>query len=340
MNVGIIGAGRWAEVHKQALEDVGASLEAVLVSSQTSKQRVEDEWKVRATTDMQTFLNEDTEVVIVVSPNYLHAEHAVAALNAGKHVLVEKPMATTLSDCEAMLAAAERADKVLAVGLEMRVFTLFERVKHLLDADRIGKPLHLKLDLWRRPYRTGAGGWKQDPTKLGSAILEEPVHYLDLARWYLSATSGEPVALQAWANSRAGREYLSENLDIRLEYADKMRALITRSIAAFEHRVNLQIVGETGSLRAEWAGALDLDEHPTANLWLHTSGDRDAPAERLEVEQKTGHAFDVQRQTAAFLEAIRNGTFPPATGADGFASVALSLAVERSLEEGSSVVNL
>ena len=317
MKVGIVGAGRWAEVHKRALAEVGANLEAVLVSSETSKQRVEDEWNVRATTDMQTFLNEDIAAVIVVSPNYLHAEHSVAALNVGKHVLVEKPMATKLEDGEAMLAAAERAGKVLAVGLEMRVFTLFERVKQLLDADAIGKPVHLALDLWRRPYRAGAGGWKQDPAKLGSAILEEPVHYLDLARWYLLETSGEPVALQAWANSRAGREYLNENLDVRLEYADKTRALVTRSIAAFEHRVTLQIVGETGSLRAEWAGTMDLDEQPTAALWLHTSGDRDAPAERIDVTQKTGHAFDVPRQTSAFLDAVREGARPPATGLDG-----------------------
>ena len=340
MKVGIIGAGRWAEVHKRALAEVGASLEAVLVSSETSKRRVEEEWQVRATTDMQTFLNADTEAVIVVSPNYLHAEHATAALNAGKHVLVEKPMATTLADCELMLMAAERAGKVLAVGLEMRVFILFEKVKYLLDTNAIGKPVHLALDLWRRPYRTGAGGWKTDPKKLGSAILEEPVHYLDLTRWYLLGTSGEPVRVQAWANSRAGRESMNENLNIRLEYVDGVQALVTRSIAAFEHRVGLQIVGETGSLRAEWSGAMDLDEHPTANLWLHTSGDRDAPAERTEVEQQTGHAFDVPRQTAAFLNAVQNGTRPPATGLDGLASVVLSLAVERSLQADSSPVDL
>ena len=337
MKVGMIGAGRWAEVHKQALEDAGADLESVLVSSESSRKRVENEWNLRATTNMQKFLGYGSEAVIVVSPNYLHGKHATAALNAGKHVLVEKPMATTLEDCDRMLEAAKRADKVLAVGLEMRVFTLFERVKALIDAGEIGKPIHLKLDLWRRPYRTGAGGWKTDPEKLGSSILEEPIHYLDLARWYLLETSGEPASLQAWANSRGGLEYLNENLDVRLGYADGTQALVTRSIAAFEHKVTLQVVGEQGSLRAEWSGEMDLDGNPSAKLWLHNSGDRDEPAERVEVEQKTGHAFDVPRQTKAFLEAIREGTRPPATGEDGRASVALCLAVERALEKGSSV---
>jgi len=334
MKVGMIGAGHWAEVHRKALEEVGASLDTVLVSSDASRKRVEEAWGVRATTDMQAFLSNSSEAVIVVSPNYLHAEHSVAALNAGKHVLVEKPMATSLEDCDRMLTAAKRANKVLAVGLEMRVFSLFEHVKTVLDSGEIGKPIHLKLDLWRRPYRAGAGGWKTDPAKLGSSILEEPIHYLDLARWYLFDSSGEPASVQAWANSRPERDYLNENLDVRLTYSDGTQALITRSIAAFEHAIHLNIVGEQGSLRASWSGKMDLDENPNAQLLVHRGRDRDALAERIPVEQKTGHAFDVPRQTAAFLNAIRSGACPPATGDDGRASVALCLAVEQSLVSG------
>ena len=90
---------------------MGATLKGVAVSSPASKERVEAEWGVPATTDLDAFLGWDTEAVIVVSPNYLHAEHAVAALNAGKHVLVEKPMATTLEDCDRMLAAAARVEQ-------------------------------------------------------------------------------------------------------------------------------------------------------------------------------------------------------------------------------------
>ena len=337
MKVALIGAGRWAEVHKQALADLGSQVSGVLVASEASRERVEEAWQLPVTTDLATFFGYDSDAVIVVSPNYLHAEHTVASLEADKHVLVEKPMATSLPECDRMLAAAERAGKVLAIGLEMRVFTLFKHVKQVLGRGDIGKPLHLKLDLWRRPYRSGAGGWKTDPEKLGSSILEEPIHYLDLARWYLLPTSGEPARLQAWANSRSGHDYLNENLDVRLEYTDGTQALVTRSIAAFEHSVDVKIVGETGSLRALWSGKMDLDVQPAAELWLHKKGGRDTPAERLEVEPQTGHAFDVPRQTAAFLEAIRTGSRPPATGEDGRASVALCLAVERSLHDKGEV---
>ena len=233
---------------------------------------------MRATTDPRAFLGYGSEAVIVASPNHLHAAHTTLCLDAGKHVLVEKPMALTVEDCDRMISAASRSGKLLAVGLEMRVFTLFEKVKELLDGGEIGRPLHLRLDLWRRPYRAGAGGW--------------------------------------------------QTLDVRLSFGGA-EALLTRSIAAYGHTVTLQLVGETGSLRAEWRGAQDLDPEPAQHLWLH-GGDRDAPPEELAVPVG-GHAFDLPRQTRAFVDALRRGGPPPASGEDGRASVALCLAVEAAL---------
>ncbi len=157
--------------------------------------------------------------------------------------------------------------------------------------------------------------------------MEEPIHYLDLACWYL----GEPTALQAWANSRPGREELWENLDVRLEFEGGASALVTRSIAAFEHHVALELVAEEGALRASWDGMMDVDLEPSVALTLHS----ERGTRVVEVPQQTGHAFDVPRQTAAFLEAIAGRAQPAATGQDGRAAVALCLAVEDSLRAGS-----
>lgn len=339
MKFGLVGAGRWAEVHRAALKTLGAELTAVLVSSDSSAKRVEEEWGVHASSDLAEFLKADTEAIIVASPNYLHAQHAVAALDAGRHVLVEKPLAISLAGCDDILAAAERSGKVAAVGLEMRVFTLFAKVKELVSSGAIGAPLHLKLDLWRRPYRGGAGGWKGDPSKLGSSILEEPVHYLDLARWYLAEFVGEPTTLQAWANSRGGVGNGSadawENLDILLELPNA-RAWVTRSIAAYGHHIYLELVGENGSLRASWEGREDMDREPHQQLWLHRGANRDAYAEEVSVPLG-GHAFDLAKQTAAFMQSIDTGEVPAASAADGRASVALCLAAEQSLRTGGAV---
>lgn len=334
--VGLIGGGRWGEVQRRALLSAGATLAAGLVASEESSRRLQREWAVPVHKDLEEFLACDMEAVVIASPNHLHAPHSLAALSSGRHVLVEKPMAISVEDCEAMIAAAARAGLVLAVGHEMRHFTLFEEVRRLLQSGVLGQPLHLKLDLWRRPYRKGASGWKTDPKKIGSTILEEPIHYLDLARWWL----GEPVELQAWATSRAGGGNSWDNLDIRLEHRSRARSWVTRSIAAFGHRVTVMLVGQQGSLRASWSGALDMDEHPQVELVFESDG----AVEPLPVPAQTGHAFELHRQTAAFLAALERplglASSGLATGDDGLAAVALCLAAQRSLEGRSSVVEL
>ncbi len=334
VRVGLIGAGRWAAAHRTTLHRAGATLVAVATGSEAGAARVRTDWGVPTTTDLDELLAMDVEAVIVASPNDLHAEQARRALAAGKHVLVEKPMALTVADADALVAAARATDRVVAVGHAMRVFELFERVKALLDAGRLGEPLHLGLDLWRRPHRAGAGGWKADPERLGSTILEEPVHYLDLARWYL----GDPTEVLAWASSRPGRAALHENLDVRLRFAPAADggdrwARVTRSIAAAGHRIDLTLVGAEAALRAHWAGAMDVDPHPDVRLVLHHAG----VDEVQDVPAATGHAHDLVRQTEAFVRAVREGTPVPATAADGRAAVALCLAVEASLSSGAPV---
>jgi myo-inositol 2-dehydrogenase/D-chiro-inositol 1-dehydrogenase len=287
---------------------------------------------VPAVTDLGEFLELPSDAVIVASPNYLHAQHALAAIAAGRHVLIEKPMALSGQECAAILTAGREAGRVVAVGHEMRVFGLFAEVQRMIRAGEVGEPLHLKLDLWRRPYRAGAGGWKADPAKIGSTILEEPIHYLDLARWYL----GPVAAVQAWANSRPGREGAWENLEIRLEHQGERRSWVTRSIAAFGHQVTLMLVGEEGALRASWRGKMDMDPEPVVSLTRHDA----RGTESVAVSRETGHAFDVPRQTRAFLAAVEGRGEPAAGGEDGCAAVELCLAARRSLEAGSTPIDL
>lgn len=330
--VGLIGGGRWGAVHRNALRQLGAELTAVLVASEASAERLRKEWAVPVETSLESFLEHGGEAVVVASPNYLHAEHSLAALEAGRHVLIEKPMALSGADCRRVLETGREAGRVVAVGHEMRVFTLFEQVRRLIVTGEIGAPVNLKLDLWRRPYRSGAGGWKADPRKIGSTILEEPIHYLDLARWYL----GPVTELQAWANSRPGREGLWENLETRLEHESGARSWVTRSIAAYGHQVTLMVVGEEGALRASWRGKMDMDPEPVVSLSRHNA----SGTENIAITRETGHAFDVPRQTRAFLEAVEGRGEPAAGGEDGCAAVELCLAVQESLEAGSAVVRL
>jgi myo-inositol 2-dehydrogenase / D-chiro-inositol 1-dehydrogenase len=330
LGVALVGAGRWAQMHQAALPRGGGRLVAVATGSAASSARVQQEWGVPATPRLEELLAwPGVEAVVIASPNDLHADQALAALRAGKHVLVEKPLALDVAAARRVADAAKHTGLVLAVGLEMRGFRLFEGVKRLLDDDTLGRPIHLALDLFRRPYRAGSGGWKQDPARLGPVVLEEAIHYLDLAGWYL----GPIASLEAWAVSRPGREQLREQLDVRLVSADGAVALVTRSIAAGGHAVDLRLVGARAALRASWRGRMDTDPRPAVRLELH-----DADGTRhLPIAAATGHAHDLWRQTAAFVAAVRGGGAPLASGEDGVASVALSLGVERSLAAGGPI---
>ena len=333
--VGLIGAGRWGAAQRDAFAQAGAPPERVLVSRPESAERVRATWGVEADTDLERFLAAPLDAVVIASPNHLHARQAIAALERGLHVLVEKPLATRLDEAEAVVAAARDRGLVLAVGHEIRTFAWAETAGGLIADGTLGTVRHLDLALWRRPYRVGSGGWKADPAKVGSSILEEPIHYLDLARWWL----GDPAELQAFATSRACHEASWENVDVRLFFAAG-QATVRRSIAAWGHRVDLTIVGDLGSFRAEWEGAMDADPDPRQQAWLHVGDDRDAPAAPVALRSPSGHAHDLPRQAHAFLDAVRGHGEAPASGDDGLAAVRLCLEVERSLRAGGRRIDL
>lgn len=332
LRVGLIGAGRWAAAHRDTLAAAGAQLVAVLSGSPVSAARVRENWRVRAFTDLDAFLASGLEAVIIASPNDLHAPQALRALAAGHHLLVEKPLALNLADADALVAAAAACGKVVAVGHLMRGFDLFVRMQACLASGCLGEPLQLTLALWRRPYRAGANGWKEDLARLGSTVLEEPIHYLDLARWLL----GEPSEVLAWSSSRRIDPPGHENLDVRMRFPGSNApcwGLVSRSIAAAGYRLEVRLVGREAALRGHWHGRFDSDPTPQVELVLHHAGGD----ELQPVAQASGHAHDLVRQTRAFVRAIREGVPPLASVADGRAAVALSLAVERSLQTGAPV---
>ena len=128
----------------------------------------------------------DIEVVDIVVPSYLHHEIASAALAAGKHLLLEKPMALSLRECDDLIALARKHNRIFAVGHELRLSSLWGKAKELIASGFIGEPKYALIELSRRPYRLGSENWRYDISRVGSWILEEPIHFFDLARWYLS----------------------------------------------------------------------------------------------------------------------------------------------------------
>src|SRR4051794_38238117 len=162
---GLIGYGAWGSHHARAVAAVpAAELAAVAAHSAESCAKAKaDHPSARVYADYRELLaKEELDVVDVVLPSHLH--HAVAAdvLKSGRHLLLEKPMALSLEQCDDLLRLAAERNRILAIGHELRLSSLWGRVKELIDGGAIGEPLYALIELWRRPYRLGSGGWRYD----------------------------------------------------------------------------------------------------------------------------------------------------------------------------------
>src|SRR5262249_14383874 len=206
MRFGLIGYGLWGRHHANAIAKApGAELAAIACASETTP-------AVAARRDFShlpvligyehLLARPDIDAVVISVPNHLHAEMGVAALAAGKDVLLEKPMATTLEDCHRLIAATRTSGRALSIGHQLRASAQYGRVKELIDAGEIGAPRYLSFSLFRFPFRSGSGGWRYDATRVGSWILEEPVHFFDFTMWYF-ASVGDPLSVQAIGTPRA-----------------------------------------------------------------------------------------------------------------------------------------
>jgi predicted dehydrogenase len=137
-----------------------------------------------ATAEYRAALDDpDVQGVILTVPYALHAPLAVQALAAGKHVMVEKPIARTLTDADALIAAAEAAGRVLFVAHVLRFKPALRRVKRLLDAGTLGVPVFARYHHEHRPDQRERG-WLAAP-EAGGVFVTGAVHHADLLRWWL-----------------------------------------------------------------------------------------------------------------------------------------------------------
>jgi myo-inositol 2-dehydrogenase/D-chiro-inositol 1-dehydrogenase len=333
---GLIGFGAWGRFHADAISKTGgAALRAIAVLSDASQRAARDAFPTAEVyADYGAlFARPDIEIVDVVVPSYLHHEIASAALAAGKHLLLEKPMALSLRECDELIALARKQDRIFAVGHELRLSSLWGKAKELIASGFIGEPKYALIELPRRPYRLGSENWRYDIKRVGSWILEEPIHFFDLARWYLSSL-GDPQTVYATANSRqAGHEELKDNFTAIVHFPRGAYAVISQTLAAFEHHQTVKVTGTNGALWASWSGAMDRTVHPTFSLRAF-DGEQ---VQQIQVDKVTGEVFELEDQTAMLVRAVRQGGELSCSAADGRWSVAMCLAAQESVESGRPV---
>jgi predicted dehydrogenase len=196
MKVGILGAGGMGATvigHLQNCPEVKS-----IVAMDKCEDRVKElreRFHVEATTEIKDILCDPAvRCVFVTSSNDAHAELTIAALNADKAVLCEKPMATTLADAKVMVECAESVDGFLQIGFELRYSYLYTKVKEWIDAGLLGEVVNTQCTYI-------ASAWNKNTWRArgegGSMFGEKLSHYVDLPRWWIGSDVTEIYAASA-----------------------------------------------------------------------------------------------------------------------------------------------
>lgn len=262
---------------------------------------------------------DDIDLVIVATPTYLHAGHAIAAARAGKHVFCEKPLARTLADAEAMVRACDEAGVTLSVGHVVRFFPEYRQAKELLDAGTLGRPAIVTMT--RGNFAVGtARGWYLDEEKSGGVVLDLMLHDLDTVRWWF----GEPSRVYAKRfKGNAGLEYALATI----RYDDRPIVQVEASWA--EHagfRTGFELRGDRGMLVH--------DSRSASPIALQSPS---GPAGPAMMATPTLHETPYFRQLRDLFARIARGDPPLVDGREGLRSLALGLAVIRSADSGEVV---
>jgi predicted dehydrogenase len=325
MRVGIIGAGSMGHAHARGWLAAGANLVGVAARTATSAASLAEPNHLEVFASNAALI-EAVDIVDICAPTDLHKDLVLAAAAAGKHVLCEKPLALTVADAEAMIAACERAGVRLFVGMVVRFFPQYRAAQRALAAGRVGELGVLRLK--RVAYQpTGDEGWFGDEARSGGLLLDLMIHDFDAARWF----GGEVV--RVYARSVRGR-----SPDAPGDYALATLRFASGAMALIEggwvyppgvFRTAFDLSGGAGAL--EWSS----DAGDPVRTFLH-GGDASAAA-RVGIPSSGRAADPYSLEIAHAYRAITDGTPFAVTARDSLEALRIALAALTSLRTGRPV---
>jgi predicted dehydrogenase len=155
--------------------------------------------KIRLAANEKEVYDADLDIIVVATPDHLHAEQCVKALASGKHVICEKPLASTVEECKRIIAAVEKNKRFFMIGQVCRYAPGFKTAKHLLDSGRIGEITYIESE-YAHDYSVcpGFNNWRRDPEIKRQGFLGGGCHALDMIRWL----AGDPSEVFCYMNHK------------------------------------------------------------------------------------------------------------------------------------------
>jgi len=325
VRTGIIGAGIWGTNHALALTTHPGATVAIVCDRDESRARsLGERFGCEWTTSLDVVANSDVEAVTIATPDHLHREPALTMLRAGKHVLVEKPLATTVADGRVMVDAAERAGLKLMVDFHARWHPLFMNAKGYVERGELGKPVMAYARLSDTIYvPTEMLTWSGQS---GPEWFLFP-HTMDIVRWLFGC---DPV--EVYAKGRRGvldRKGIDcwDAIQTMIEFEGQ--AFCTFETSWIVPTSYSNVVDNRLSLYGE-TGGLEIKNEPS--LWAFT--DRfHTPFSSTSVT-RYGKVWGYQYESIRyFIDCVADDVMPEANGRDGLMVTAMIAATLRSLAE-------
>lgn len=326
VRIGLIGCGGISRHHAQAVLSLGAEQVRIVatcdVDLSLAQARAEQTGAEFVTTDWREVIeHQQVDAVDICLPHDLHAEVAIVAAEAGKHIFVEKPIATTLEDGWRMVHAARRADVRLMVAFVERFEAENQRTKQLLDEGWLGVPVLAQVDHLQDVF-IPPGHWARDRERLGGgAIASAGCHRIDLLRWFIGEV--EWVSAETYYHPERMQGEIAGVVNMQFTTG----ALATLSISwmspyrAFYRKLWLE--GTEGCVH-NWNGL---------HIFSRRRPEWSEGFVRLDVEPVDPFAAEMRH----FVECVREGKEPLTNGEDALRSQAVAIASYESERTGCRV---
>jgi len=347
MKFGIIGAGMIGQFHAKAITAMeGGELHSVFDLRAEAAEKLADEFGAKAFSDMAAFLADpELEIVTVGTPSGAHLEPSLAALNAGKHVICEKPLEITTERIDQLMEAAAQNGKTLAAVLNRRFHPGMDAFKKAADAGRFGRLTSASAYVkWYRDqaYYDSAGWrgtWALDG---GGALMNQSIHTVD-ALLYLA---GPVKSVQANAACLAHERIEVEDIVVAIvEFESGARGVIECSTCTWSkegHPARVQLSGTEGSvfLADEAFETWDFMNETAEDAEIRSKFMKGASAGLGANDPKAINFYQHQRNFEEVVSAIAEGREPSTSAAEARKSVALIQAIYQSAQNGGQKIEL
>jgi myo-inositol 2-dehydrogenase/D-chiro-inositol 1-dehydrogenase len=317
----VLGAGFIGDIHARAYHATpGVRVVGIADPVAAKAERVADECDAKVVPDLEQLLDLEVDVVSVCTPPSSHADLAIRALDAGKHVLCEKPLARTLEDGRRLVEAAEQAAGLLMVGHVSRFEPDHRLAKELVDGGQVGPVQMISHSITTSMPGWSEGGWLFDPEKSGGPLLDLSVHGFDYLSWLVGS---EPIRVHAvGADTPVGPATYTLST---VRFANGALGLVESSWAhpaTRGFRLAAEMAGPGGRIRWSYDDLVGGVLHPIEGepVWFDSLGER-----------------GFQAEIRAFADAIRSGGPSPVPARDGYRALRVALAALESLQTGTTI---